>query len=385
MRDKFWTLLEGVVLGSLIVLILVYIFCYDDIKTGRKFDSIISIVKDFYYEDLSNEELDELEDNIYSGALSSLDHYSDYYSEKEYKEFIDSNVNNTIGGIGIRIRYVEAYNNYYIYDVIKDSPAEISGLQVGDIIYEVDDIVANNIPMSELSDLITGDIGSKVKFTILREDDMFDVDIIRAEVQFPVVTYEIYDGIGYIEITSFSSTTSDEFSVALNEMRQNNVETIILDLRQNSGGIVEYLQNTVSQILPSCLLFTQTDNKGVETKCTIESSLDEPEFNFIILTSHITASCAEVFASLFQDYNYGIVIGERTYGKGCVQSVLELGDGSAIKLTVATWTTPNGNEVMGRGILPDIYVEDDWKDDDFLRLDYKNDSMLQFALDYVKD
>lgn len=384
MKDKFWNLLEGFILGSLIILVLVYIFCYNDIKLSRKFDSILSVVQEFYYEDMSEEDLIERKDNIYNGALSGLDPYSAYYSEKEYKKLID-NMNSVIGGIGIRMRYVEEHNKYYIYEVINNSPAEKSGLQIGDIVYAVDDVVSSNTPMSDLSEMIRGNINSSVKLTILRGEDKFDVNIKRSEVQFPVVTYEIYDGIGYIEITSFSSTTSDEFSVALNEMRQNNVETIILDLRQNSGGIVEYLQNTVSQILPSCLLFTQTDNKGVETKCTIESSLDEPEFNFIILTSHITASCAEVFASLFQDYNYGTVIGERTYGKGCVQSILELGDGSAIKLTVATWTTPNGNEVMGRGILPDIYVEDDWKDDDFLRLDYKNDSMLQFALDYIKD
>ena len=370
--------LEGFIFGALSVLILVYIFCYKDITSSRKMNEISKIVDMYYYEDASDRS------SIYNGALSGLDAYSAYYSEEDYKELIDD-FNKVVGGIGIRMRYVEKYNQYYIYGIADNSPAYKADLRVGDIIYAVDDVVANNTPMSNLSELIRGTVGSTVKLTILREDSKIDIDIERDEVQFPVVYHKVYDGVGYIEIESFSATTGDEFSVALNEMRQNNIETIILDLRQNSGGMVEYLQDTVSQILPSCLLFTEVDNKGTETECYSESDLNEPEFNFVVLTSHITASCAEILASVFQDYNYGIVLGERTYGKGCVQSIIELGDGSAIKLTTAIWKTPKGKEVMGTGILPDIYVEDDWEDDDFLRLDYKNDSMLQFALAYIKD
>lgn len=382
MKKRIWDILLGFLIGSFLIMSLVYIFRYDDIKVGVKIKRIMDIVDNYYYEDISDTKEERME-NIYSGAMNGLDSYSSYMSESGLKELVDG-FNMNLCGIGVRTKYVEADSNYYIADILEGSPAEKAGLKVGDIIYKVGDKVAKELLSSELSEIIRGDRGTTVDITVVRGDKKLVLTVTRDDVHFPNVETKIYDNIGYINIYTFGDSTSDELSVALNEMRSNKVDSIIIDLRQNSGGDVSSAIDCLSQLVPSCVVYSEKYRDGTTEEFSCESDLKELEFKYVILTSHYTASSAEIFSGVFKDYGYGTLIGERTFGKGCVQSVLELGDGSAIKITIAEWLTAKGNEVLGIGIFPDIYVRDDFKNDDYLHLDDANDCILSYALDWIR-
>lgn len=325
----------------------------------EKMQSIEKIVDYYYYE----EDVDQaaMEDGIYDGMLSSLgDPYSTYYSEDELKEIMEQ-TEGIYYGIGAYVSLDQTTGLGQISGVIAGAPAETANLREGDLIYEVDGVSAAGLELSEIVAMIKGEEGTTVHLTLIREgeSDYVEVDIERRKVESPTVNYEVYDnGMGYIQITEFDDITVDQFTEALAVCKGSNVKGLILDLRSNPGGNLSAVVDIAKELLPEGLIVYTEDRYGsrAEYKCDGTKQLNIP---MVVLVNGNSASASEILAGAIKDYGIGTLVGTTTYGKGIVQRIISLDDGSAVKLTVSTYFTPKGNNIHGIGIEPDVVCEFD--------------------------
>lgn len=327
--------------------------------TISKLESIEEVIDKYYYneEDINTENMIE---GMYAGMVASLgDPYSVYYTEEEWKELMQD-TEGIYYGIGAFVGLDESgYGK--ISGVIKDTPAQEAGLKENDIIYEIDGESAYGLELTEIVSRIKGEEGTTVHLTIYREGepDYLEIDVERRKIESPTVNYEMMDnGIGYIQITEFDEVTYDQFVEALAVIKGSNAEGLILDLRDNPGGSLSVVVDIARQILPKGLVVYTEDRSGKRTEysCDGKSELQMP---LVVLVNGNSASASEILAGAIKDYGKGTLIGTTTFGKGIVQRILPLTDGTAIKLTVSAYYTPNGNNIHNIGIEPDIECEFD--------------------------
>lgn len=325
-----------------------------------KLEAIEEVIDKYYYneEDINANDMIE---GMYAGLVDSLgDPYSVYYTAEEWKLMMQD-TEGIYYGIGAYIQLDLATGFGKINGVIAGTPAEEAGLRENDLIYMINDEVAQGLELTEIVARIKGEEGTTVHLTIYREgeDDYLEFDIVRKQVESPTVNYEIMDhGIGYIQITEFDEVTLDQFKEALAVVKGSDACGLILDLRSNPGGSLSVVVDIARQILPEGLVVYTEDRAGkrVEYSCDGQRELNMP---LVVLINGNSASASEILAGAVKDYGIGTLIGTTTYGKGIVQRILPLTDGTALKLTVSAYYTPKGNNIHNIGIEPDIECEYD--------------------------
>lgn len=327
--------------------------------TMDKLEIIEKAISEYYYQkDISTE---KMIDGMYRGVIASLgDPYSTYYTEEDLEDLMQQ-TEGIYYGIGAYVGMDAQTGMAYISGVFEGTPAEESGLRDGDVIYMVNEEPMQGLELSEIVGKIKGEEGTKVHLTIYREgeSDYLQIDVERRKIESPTVKYELYDNkTGYIQITEFDEITVSQFQNAMTELRSGGMEGLILDLRANPGGNLSAVVEIARQLLPEGLIVYTEDRDGNRTEysCDGKNVFDKP---LVVLVNGYSASASEILAGAIKDYGIGELIGTTTFGKGIVQKVMSLSDGTALKLTVSTYFTPKGNNIHGIGVEPDEVYEFD--------------------------
>ncbi len=310
----------------------------------------------FYKEDVDK---DAMVDGIFKGMVESLgDPYSEYYSKEELESLYQDSLG-VYYGVGAYVSLDTTTGLAKISGIIADSPAEDADLRAEDIIYKVDDVDVTGMTLQETVSLIKGDENTTVKLTLIRDGKEIEKEVTRRRVESPTVKFEMLDdGMAYIQITEFDTVTVDQFTEAMAMARGNDMKGLILDLRSNPGGNLSSVVSIAKQMLPKGLIVYTVDRDGNrdEYSCDGSKELDVP---MVVLVNGNSASASEILAGAIKDYGIGTLVGTTTFGKGIVQRPIELSDGSAVKLTISSYYTPNGINIHGIGIEPDVECEFD--------------------------
>lgn len=367
---------------SFIVISLVALFFIFNSNTKESFLSNAFIVKTNLIKKLIDEKYfgeindSKLNDGMYHGLVLGLnDQYSCYYNKEETKAIMEETTGN-YSGIGAYIMQDEN-RNFVISDTIENSPARKANLKTNDIIEKIDDKKLTNLSLQEITELIKGEIGSKVKVSINRDNKRFDITLTREEINVPSISGKILsdNNIGYIRIDGFKSSTHDDFKKEYDLLRSKKISSLIIDLRNNPGGEVNSVVEILDELLGEGLLFYSLDNKNrkEEYKSKGNDTIDIP---VAVLVNEMSASASEIFSGAIRDRINGIIIGKTTYGKGVINQILSLGDGSTLRLTIAKYYTPNGIDINEKGIKPDIEIDNSSDN---------NDMQLQRAVEELKN
>ena len=331
-----------------------------------------------------NEE--DLKNGAIKGYIAGLnDEYTQYFTKEEMDEFYVDTMGN-FDGIGIYMTSDTNTNTIVIISPIKDSPAHKAGLLPGDIINKVDGKSYNGEELDEASNAIKGEIGTSVELEINRNGEVFTVNVTRENVKVNHVESKIIDGnIGYLEIASFDEGCGEEFLKKYNELKEQNITSLIIDLRNNPGGIVtEALDIAEYMVDKDALLLITMDKNNNKEEYRSEANGKVIDVPVVILVNENSASATEILAGALKDNNAARIIGTTTYGKGLIQELIRLTDGSGIKMTTNEYYTPNQNRINKVGITPDEIVElpEEFKDE--LDIPEESDTQLQKAIEYLK-
>ncbi len=346
--------------------------------TMNKIGALEKMIYDYYYEDVDEA---TLEKGLYYGLMSAMgDPYTAYYTPEEMAE-LTSGLQGIYFGIGayLSLNYDTGYAQ--IDSVMPGTPAEISGLQGGDSIRKIDGQEAYGMSLNEVVSLVRGEEGTEVVLTVDRGGKSLDIPVKRAQIETPTVSYEMLDnGIVHLTIKEFDDVTVAQYEAKMNEIMALNPKGIIMDLRGNPGGSLECVTAIARQILPKGMIVYTEDKYGkkVEYTCDGEKQLQLP---LVVLADGNSASASEILVGAIKDYGVGTVVGTKTFGKGIVQKIFPMNDGSALKITVSNYFTPNGTNIHGVGIEPDIEVEFD--SDAYLK--DKTDNQLQKAIEVMNE
>ncbi|MCC8102380.1 MAG: S41 family peptidase [Clostridiales bacterium] len=326
-------------------------------STFSKLAEVQEIIESYYLDEVDGE---YLEAYLFKGIAVGLDDdYANYYTAEELASVIDS-TNGEYYGIGASIGTDAETGEFYVGEVYEDSPAEAGGLQEDDIVCAVDGEAVDDLTVTELVTLIK----SKTTFTMTvyrpETEEELELTITCGDVIPTYVTYEMMENhVGYLKLTEFTSSAVEQFQEAVEDLNSQGMEALIVDLRDNPGGLLTSVCDILDEILPADSLMVYTEDKNGNRKEYTADGKPSVTCEIAVLVNNGTASASEIFAGAIQDYGLGPVIGTQTYGKGVVQKTYSLSDGSAFKLTVENYYTPNGQEIDGNGITPDIVVEED--------------------------
>jgi len=377
----------GVVVGLLVALIT---FSFALKVTGsytteqnpvlKKIETLENTIhKKFYLAEVTDEELEE---GLYRGMLEALDDpYSEYYTVEELEEVLDS-TEGIYYGIGAYLMLDTDTGLPRVTGVIEGAPAEEVDLRPDDLIYKADDTELQGLSLRESVALIKGPENTEVVLTIIRDGEELEVPVQRRKVESPTVQFEMLDDdMAYIEITEFDDVTVDQFADALAMAKGSDMKGLILDLRANPGGSLSAVVDIARMMLPKGLIVYTEDKQGKRTEYTCDGTR-ELEVPLVVLTDGNSASASEILAGAIQDYGIGTLVGTTTFGKGIVQQLIGLDDGSAIKLTISSYYTPNGRNIHGTGITPDIECEFDGET--YYGTDDHYDNQLEKAKEVLK-
>lgn len=330
---------------------------YESYKKYNKLIGLEQIVEGDFYKEVSE---DDLVQGSIKGMFSGLgDIYSQYYTKEEF-ESLKEQTSGSFVGIGVYISPTSDDDYITIIAPIEGSPAEKGGIKAGDKIIKVDDqnVYAND--SDKAISMIKGKAGTEVKLTLKRGEEELDLKIKREEIISKSVDSKVLEeSIGYIKITSFNENTYKEFTEALNNLKKQNIKGLALDLRNNPGGLLDICSEIADDLIGEGTIVYTKDNKG--DKEYIKSDSNKLDLPIAVLVNEGSASASEILTAAIVDNNEGIAIGTTTFGKGLVQSVRELKDGTGYKLTTAQYFTPNDNYIHGKGIEPKIIEKDENK------------------------
>lgn len=315
------------------------------------------MIEQYYYKDDVSQE--DLENGIYRGLLDAVgDPYTTYYTKEEFDEFMEQTTG-AYYGIGAYVAQDLELNYPKVSSPIPGTPAEEAGLRKDDIIYEVDGVSTYDMDLNNVVALIKGEEGTTVDLTIYRDGEYLHVTVERRKVEVPTVSYEMLeDGMAYIQITEFDDVTPGQFSEALQSARNSGMKGLIMDLRGNPGGSVSAVVEIARMLLPEGLVVYTEDKYGEREEYTCDGS-NEFDLPLVVLVDGNSASASELLSGAIQDYQKGTLVGTTTFGKGIVQQIMTLRDGSAIKITISSYYTPAGRNIHGTGIEPDVICEFD--------------------------
>lgn len=373
---------KGALFGALIVLLVVSaVSCgIGKLGTGNSKMRLLNTLIDQYYAGEVDEE--KLEQGIYKGYIEGLDDpYSAYYDEEETRQMTEM-ATGEFAGIGVLISQDKNTGVLQAVQVYEDSPADKAGIQDGDIFYKVDGEDITGQDMSVVVEKIKGEEGTTVQLTMLRGETLQEKDftVEREIIEQQTVQSEMKEeSVGYIRITEFASVTYEQYKEALENLESQGMERLIVDLRNNPGGNLKTVCEILDLMLPQGLIVYTEDKNGEreEYRSDEEHVFEKP---LVVMMNGNSASASEIFAGAVQDYGTGQIVGTQSYGKGLVQQMFDLQDGTSVKLTIAEYFTPKGRNINGIGITPDIEIEyeyDEQKPD--------RDNQLEKAIETVKN
>ena len=324
-------------------------------EIGRELEKYKLMIDKYYLGEADEEKLKE---GAIRGYIDGLeDPYTEYISKEEMEDYMNEALGN-YKGIGIYMVKDKETNKVKVLTPIKGSPAEKAGILPGDLILEVNDKKYSADEMEQMSKDIKGEEGTEVKLKLLRKGDQIELKIKRENIKLNIVEGKVLENkIGYINFTSFDETTAEDFKNKYEELNKQGIKSLIIDLRNNGGGIVdEAIKITDYMTNKGDILLYEVDKNGNEKT---RKSEKDPIINMpiVILTNENTASASEILAGALKDLGKAKIVGTKTFGKGVIQQILSLRDGSGIKITVEEYQTPNHNKINKVGIEPDEKVE----------------------------
>ena len=354
-------------------------------KVTDKEEEIYNTIDEYYLNGIDN---DKMKDGIYKGMVDSLgDPYTVYYNTEEYKQFTSSS-SGTYSGIGVAVSQNVTTGAITIVKTFKKGSGEKEGMKPGDVIYKVEGKKIEGIELSKVVSMIKGKEGTFVKVTVLRDGKEIEFNLERKKLEVDTVNYRMEDRsgkkIGYISVSEFDEVTASQFKSAISELSKEGMEGLVIDLRDNPGGLLDVTCEMLDRMIKKGLLVYTVDKYGkrVDEDATDSDSFDKP---VAILVNGNSASASEVFSGAMKDYKAATLVGTKTFGKGIVQSIVPFGDGTAMKVTVSKYYTPNGVNIHGTGIEPDVVVELSKDATKNGKYDRKYDNQLDKALDVVVD
>lgn len=348
-----------------------------------KANSIQEIIDRYYLNTVTE---DAVAEGVYKGIMASLDDpYSVYYTKEEY-ESIQASTQGTYCGIGAMVSQNVNTGIITIVKVYQGTPAEKFGLLAGDIIYKVAGEEVTGVDLTTVVTKMKGEEGTDVEIVVAREgeSDYITKKVTRAQIEVPTIEYEMLaDKIGYIAVSEFDEVTAQQFRDALKDLESQGEQALIIDLRDNGGGVLSTAVDMLDRMIADGMLVYTETKEGVDEEFKAEDgdSFDKP---LAVLVNGNSASASEVFSGAIQDYGIGKLIGTTTFGKGIVQSIIPLGDGSALKLTTAKYYTPKGRNIHDAGLKPDVEVELSDEAKKKSPLEKKDDNQLQTAIKELK-
>ncbi len=353
-------------------------------ESVQKAKAIESLIDKYYLDKIDN---DELESYLYKGLMAGLgDPYSTYYTAEEYKELTED-TEGVYRGIGVTMQKDVSTGAVTVVKCFEGAPGAEAGLQPQDQLVKVNGEDITDKELSEVVKMIKTSESDTVTLTILREgeSDYREVEVTLDTVEAPMVEHEMLDNkIGYITINQFAETTASQYETALEDLNNQGMERLIVDVRDNPGGLLTSVCDVLDSMLPEELLVYTEDKNGKKSEynATGTDQFDKP---MVILVNGNSASAAEIFSGALQDYKVAKLVGTTTFGKGIVQQIFNLSDGSAVKMTISKYYTPSGRCIHGTGLEPDIEVDlpDELKNQ--VSIDKCEDTQLQKAIETVKE
>ena len=316
-------------------------------------------------------------EGAYKGYVASLDDpYTEYFTAEEYKSF-NSYIDSSYCGIGVAVQYETEKNAILVVDVFDNSPAKDVGIEAGDIIKKVEGKEYSGEQLDDAVKAIKGEEGTEVKVTVLKASNGKEEEytVKRQNVVMDTVEAEIIDGnIVYIYISQFGNNTANEFANKLEKITSENIKGLVVDVRDNPGGTTVAVEAIAGCLLPEDTVIYYTSDKA-GNKEYIKTKMDGIDIPLVVLANENSASAAEILVGAVKDNSRGTIVGTKTFGKGVVQSLIDLEDGTALKITVERYYTPNGDYIHGKGIEPDYYVE----------LGEETDTQLEKAISILKN
>ena len=366
MKNKkgFW---QGALCGALAMLLVAgLVSCGLKLNIGgsnvdmdsveEKLETIKYLIDEKYLGDVDEE---ALEQGIYEGYVYGLDDpYSVYYDEEDTQALLES-TSGEYSGIGAVLTQDLDTGIITLVRIYDESPAMKAGLEDNDILYKVGEMEVTGKDLSEVVTYIKGEKGTEVELTVLRGDQNEEITVpaVRDTIEVETVEYEMLENnIGYIAVTEFDTVTYEQYEAALADLESQGMESLVVDLRGNPGGSRETVCNMLDLMLPEGMIVYTEDKDGNRDK---HKSDEAHQFTkpLTVLVNQYSASASEIYAGAIQDYGIGEIVGTQTYGKGVVQQLFDLKDGTCLKITVSEYFTPNGRNIHGEGIAPDVVCE----------------------------
>lgn len=376
--------LTGVLVGIIIVLSTnLIVRTFTDDNGQRKLAEIQRVIDENFSGEIDKE---KLKDYMYIGYVSGLeDRYSYYMNKETFEEFIKQSEGSYVG-IGVSTKIDKKDNKIKIVSIFEGSNASSAGIQIGDKIIKVSGTPVDQSNYTEAVSAIRGGEDTKVKLTILRENEnkIFETEVIRKNIDIPTVNGKLLENeIGYIKINEFDRVTYNQYTTTFNNLKEQGMKRLIIDLRNNPGGLLDTVVKITDSLVPKGTITYVEDKHGNKSyEYSDENCINMP---LVILVNGNSASASEVLSGAVKDFGVGKLVGENTFGKGVVQNIFKLSDGSGIKVTIAKYYTPNGICIHGEGIQPDYEVKSNNYNDDFFELPtIETDNQLQKAVEVVK-
>ena len=353
-----------------------------DVSFTQKVKYLENMIDEEYLGDIST---DDLKEGVYAGLIYGLDDvYSRYYTKEQYDQE-NATTEGSYVGIGVSMQQ-NAAGGVQIVECYKGSTAEEAVIKAGDVITAIDGEDITDAELSDVVSMIKKKQDEDVVLTVQRQgEDTQEITVKVSDVELPSVFGEMLDeNTGYIQITEFKGVTAQQYEEMFADLKDQGMTRLIVDLRDNPGGLLNIVCDILRDILPEGLIVYTEDKNGnrSEETCDGKNPLD---MSLAVLVNGNSASASEIFAGAVKDYGIGTIVGTTTYGKGVVQSIRQLSDGSAVKLTVANYYTPNGNSINKTGIEPDVEVELDASLVNETEISHDEDNQLQEALKVLND
>lgn len=376
--------LRGTAIGfllSLMVLLIGTAFIDKYEYVDKKLMAIDKALNQYYVGDIDK---NKMEQGIYKGFVAGVgDPYTTYYTPEEFASFMEKS-SGTYAGIGVQMTVDQADNTITVVEVFPGSPAEKAGMLPKDKIVGAEGKKFTGDDFEEVPKVIKGKEGTKVKVDIYRpsENTTYNLDITRENVVYPSIEHRMMDNsLGYIQIRSFEEPTYEQFKAALTDIEAKGAKGLVIDLRNNSGGLLHITEKIVDELIPEGIIVSTKDNKGeIKTTYADDKYTDIP---IVVLVNEQSASASEVLSGALKDHDRAALVGTTTFGKGIVQSIMPLTDGSALKVTTSQYFTPSGVCIQGTGIEPHYKVELTPELMIKPKLDYSEDIQLQKAIEIL--
>ena len=359
------------------------VFVLGNSKSEVTINAIEAIVDKYYFGEIDEEKTKE---GVIKGYIEGLgDPYSEYITADEMEEYTTQLLGNYVG-IGIYMIENKEYNLIQVVSPIPESPAAEAGIQPGDLIKSIDGVEYTSENMTAAANKIKGEQGTKVKLVIIRDNKEIEFELTRRKVNTNPITEEILENnIGYLEVSSFDEGTANDFKQKFKDLKNKGIQSLIIDLRNNGGGLVSEALEIADYIAEKgdTLLITIDKNNNEEiSKAEEKPIVDIP---VVILINENTASASEILAGALKDLNKATIVGTKSYGKGVIQQILKLTNGAGLKLTIAEYFTPNKNKINEIGVEPNEVVELPESVSNALTVRREDDTQLNKAIEILKN